>query len=150
MKSEPYGAIADDKTMTAIYTDWIGTALADGKVKNQMTELEKILLTEYSTKFDEIRKNMIAVSHFKYGWVKDTYEVYKTADAMKSLEMRIRKYAETGNTEYLADIANFAMIEYMYPQHPRAFYKATDSNESPGLHGMGINEVRQFSENNHG
>jgi hypothetical protein len=109
-----------------------------------MTEIEKILSTEYSDKFYEIRKSMIAVSHFKYGWIKDTYETFKTADAMKSLKQRIEKYEETGNTEFLCDVANFAMIEYMYPQHPKAHYRATDSKESPGLHGMGIEEVRNF------
>lgn len=111
-----------------------------------METIEQILSIEYSERFDKIRKNMIAVSHFKYGWIKDTYETYKTADAMKSLQMRVDKYKETGNTEYLADVANFAMIEFMYPQHPKAFYKDTDSDGSPGLYGMGVNEIKAFKE----
>ena len=94
--------------------------------------------------FDEIRKKMIVMSHYKYGWVKDCYETFKTADAMKSLQMRIEKYLDTGNTEYLCDVANFAMIEYMYPQHRKAHYKSTDSSESPGLYGLGVQEIEDF------
>ena len=30
------------------------------------------------------------------------------------------------------DVANFAMIEFMHPKHSKAFFKATDSDGSPG------------------
>lgn len=45
---------------------------------------------------------------------------------------RLRKYAETGNTEFLVDAANFAMIEFMLPSHPNAFFEGTDDDQSPG------------------
>lgn len=112
-----------------------------------MTETEKILETEYSTRFDEIRKNMMVMSYYKYGPLKQN-SGEKLVDEIKSLEKRLEKYKETGNIEFLCDIANFAMIEFMYPQHPKAHYKATDSKESPGLHGMGIKEIERFAEEN--
>jgi len=45
---------------------------------------------------------------------------------------RMRKYAETGNTEWLIDAANFAMIEFMHPRHPHAHFTGTDDDASPG------------------
>ena len=42
-------------------------------------------------------------------------------------------YEETHNTEYLVDVANFAMIEYKYPSFTDAKYMPTDSDKSPGL-----------------
>lgn len=108
-----------------------------------MTEYEKILSTEYSPKFDEIRKHMMVTSFYKYGPLKFNSENVLD-DNIKSLEKRLTKYKETGNTEFLADVANFAMIEFMYPQHEKAHYRATDSKESPGLHGMKINEIKRF------
>jgi len=33
------------------------------------------------------------------------------------------------------------MIEFMYPQHPDAHFRATDSDESPGIVGITINEL---------
>ena len=46
-------------------------SLAVGKFK------EDILRTEYSEKFDNIRKNMMIVSYYKYGPLKDNYGKYK-------------------------------------------------------------------------
>ena len=39
------------------------------------------------------------------------------------------------NTEYLVDVANFAMIEFEHPAIPGAQLSAMDSDESPGLAG---------------
>lgn len=86
--------------------------------------------TEFSFKFVKGMQDRMAMSYFKYGAVADAYP--KKVDAIGSLKMRLEKYAETGNTEFLIDAANFAMIEFMHPRHPEAFYKPTDSDESPG------------------
>jgi len=71
---------------------------------------EEILKTEYSQLFDNIRKNMMVMSYYKYGAMEENYKTEKTIDAIGSLKKRLQKYEETGNTEFLADIANFAMI----------------------------------------
>lgn len=104
---------------------------------------QQILKTEYSERFDEIRKNMMVVSYFKYGPMKDNYEQYKCMDALGNIEKRLAKYRETGNTEFLADIANFAMIEFMYPSIPGAKYIPTD-NGACEIAGFSINEIRNF------
>ena len=57
--------------------------------------IEEILKTEYSTRFDEIRKNMMIVSYFKYGSMKENYEKFKCMDALGNIEKRIQKYKET-------------------------------------------------------
>jgi hypothetical protein len=106
---------------------------------------EEILQTEYSQLFDNIRKNMMVMSFYKYGAVGENYKAEKTIDAIGSLEKRLQKYKETGNTEFLADIANFAMIEFMYPQHQKAFYKSTDSGACE-IQGFGVNEVKNFNQ----
>ena len=108
-------------------------------------EMKRILSTEYSEQFDDLRKKQMVMSHYKYGFIRENAKT-KAIDYIKTLEMRVQKYKETGNTEFLGDVANFAMIEYMHPQHPQAHYKPTDSHESPGLHGMSIREMEQFKE----
>ena len=57
------------------------------------------------------------------------------AQAYKCIRERLDLYEKTGNREYLVDVANFAMIEYCYPAIKGAYFKATDSRESPGLAG---------------
>jgi len=102
---------------------------------------EKVLKTEYSAEFDQLRKNRMFNSFYKYGPVAENYGE-KLVNAVASLEKYLERYKKTGNTEYLADVANFAMIEFMFPQHPQAHFRPTDSLESPGLAGMCINEIK--------
>lgn len=100
-------------------------------------DFNKVLATEYSKRFDDIRyqrmprsdksmefdrirQNMMVVSYYKYGPLKDNYGKYKCIDALGSMKKRLDKYQETGNTEFLADVANFAMIEFMNPSVPKA------------------------------
>lgn len=85
---------------------------------------------EYSPDFFDGMKNRMLMSYHKYGPIKDAYP--HKVNALESLSQRINKYLETGNTEWLIDAANFCMIEFMLPSHPKAYFKATDSNESPG------------------
>lgn len=86
--------------------------------------------TEVSRTFIQGMADRMAVSFHKYGAVKQAYP--KDVDAIASLKTRLERYLEDGNTEWLMDVANFAMIEFMLPRHPKAHYRPTDSNESPG------------------
>lgn len=97
--------------------------------------------TEYSIEFDELRKHRMEVSYYKYGPIKENY-TKGLIDCIKTLEKCLKKYKETGNTEYLCDVANYCMIEFMYPQHRAAYFKATDSSESAGIEGMSIKEIQ--------
>lgn len=106
-----------------------------------MDDKQRILLTEFSHEFVDKMQNAMCVSFYKYGAVKNAYPV--NADAIKSLHKRLEMYAETGNTEYLVDVANFAMIEFMHPAHPQAHYTATDSDGSPGRYSRTRGDLTQ-------
>lgn len=93
-------------------------------------DLDKILETEFSPPFVTHMQNAMVVSFYKYGLLSEAYP--HKVDAVGSLTERLRKYAETGNTEFLVDVANFAMIEFMHPRHPNAFFQGTDDDASPG------------------
>ena len=64
-------------------------------------------------------------------------------DAIGNIEKRINKYKETGNTEFLADVANFAMIEFMYPSIEGAKYTPTGT-DACDIAGFSVNEIRNF------
>ena len=99
---------------------------------------------EYSEEFDKLRKNRVEVSYYKYGPAKDNFgSDLHLVDAIKSHNACLEKYKKTGNTEYLLDAANYIMFEYMYPQHPNAHFRATGSDESAGISGVSINEIRR-------
>lgn len=88
------------------------------------------LETQYSEDFWTGMKARMEMSYFKYGDIREAYP--HKIDALASLSQRIVKYKETGNTEFLMDAANFAMIEFMLPKLSNAYFAATDSDQSPG------------------
>lgn len=89
--------------------------------------VHNVVASEMSEKFLQGMGDRMSVSYHKYGAV-----VESTSDHIESLQKRLEKYASDGNTEWLMDVANFAMIEFMNPRHPNAHYRATDADESPG------------------
>lgn len=110
-----------------------------GKQENTL-----ILNKEYCWEFDAKRKNAIITSYYKYGPSKENFQK-GMVDAIGSLKKNLQKFEETGNTEYLVDVANYAMFRYMYPQGNES-YRPTDSNQSAGVDGVTINEMIQFKE----
>lgn len=109
-----------------------------------MNSRAEILDKEYSVEFDTRRQNAILVSYHKYGPSKENFKK-GMVDAIGSLKKNLKKFEETGNTEYLIDIANYAMFRYMYPQGNES-YRPTDSNESAGVDGITINEIKAMKE----
>lgn len=91
---------------------------------------DEILATEFSFDFTQGMKDRMVVSFHKYGPLANAYP--HKVSAIASLTDRLRKYAETKNTEFLIDAANFAMIEFMHPSLEGAFFEGTDSDASPG------------------
>jgi hypothetical protein len=73
--------------------------------------------------------NRMVHGFIKYGHLKRKEDA---PDSIKCLEDRLKLYKKTGNTEWLIDVANFAMMEFKVPRHPKAHYRATGSEESPG------------------
>ena len=106
-----------------------------------MSRLGKEMPKEYSDWFDELRQNRVEVSFYKYGTAKDNFGE-KLVNALESHDLCIKKYLETGNTEYLCDAANYLMFEFMYPQHENAYFKSTGSDESAGVVGTPVNELK--------
>lgn len=96
-----------------------------------MSRLGKQMPKEYSDLFDNLRQNRVEMSFYKYGPAKDNFGE-KLVNAIESHDLCVKKYLETGNTEYLCDAANYLMFEFMYPQHENAHFKPTGSDESAG------------------
>lgn len=102
---------------------------------------EEILKTEYFEDFDNLRKDMMIMSYYKYGRVEEN-AVNGTTNFLKSLDMRYEEFKRTHNTEYLADIANFCMMIFMYPEQFGCHYKPTDS--TVGIDGMSVQEIKEL------
>lgn len=97
-------------------------------------------MQDYSEEFDRLRKNRVEVSYYKYGAASKNFGEGRV-DAIKTLELCLEKFKKTGNTEYLVDVANYAMFRYMYPL-PGEYFEATGSKDSAGTVGTPINLER--------
>lgn len=104
-------------------------------------DLAKILRRDFSEDFVAKMKASMLQSHYKYGWVSESYP--ELVDAIASLEKRLELYKQTGNADYLVDVANFAMIETMHPKHPSAHFRRCSSDESPGLSGVSYKQMME-------
>lgn len=104
-------------------------------------EFKNILQTEWNYHFEGLQKKAMVMSYYKYGKMTQNHKVDNLMDAVANLEKRLEMYKETGNTEFLVDVANFAMIEFTYPQHPDAHFKGTDG-KNVELIGFGINQIK--------
>lgn len=110
-------------------------------IMNIDNEFKDILSTEWSYKFEELQKKAMIMSYYKYGKiVKNHSKSDNHMDAVSNLLKRLEMYKETGNTEFLVDVANFAMIEFMNPQHENAHFKGTDGDNIE-LVGFGVNQI---------
>lgn len=108
----------------------VGSAADDARDADTVALRGGCPTTEFSRQFLQGMLDRMAVSFHKYGAVRIAYP--DKVDAIASLKDRLDRYAATGNTEWLMDVGNFAMIEFMHPKHPNAHFEGTDSDASPG------------------
>ena len=110
--------------------------------KKEKSINDEILKMDYCYEFDRIRQNMIIVSHFKYGKARDNFSSGRV-DAIETALLCIEAFKKDGNTEHLADAANYLMFRFKYPM-PEEKYEHTDSSSSVGTVGTPINMERDF------
>lgn len=78
----------------------------------------------------QLMANRMATSHFKYGSMSDKFP--DSAHAVVGVGERMAMYDASGNTENCLDAANYAVIEYLFPSHEKAHFRAQAAHESPG------------------
>lgn len=92
------------------------------------------LTPESEFNFDFVQKmvNRMVQSYHKRGGFRQTV-TESHCDLIAQIKERLALYEKTGNTEWLVDIGNQAMIEFSEPSHDDRHFRATSSHESPGL-----------------
>jgi len=90
-----------------------------------MRTLDDVKKMNVDDTFIEHMVNAMCMSAFKYGDVKEVCgEV-----AIEKMNKEIEMFMEDGNTEHMVNVANYAMLRYMFPQEGER-YIGTDSNKS--------------------
>lgn len=91
--------------------------------------------SEFSDTFVQGMYNRMAMSFHKYGKVAKGFPEH--VDAIETLKLHIKQFEEDGNTTWLIDVANYAMIEFMRPRHPKAHFNPDAPKQSIGRKKVG-------------
>lgn len=92
---------------------------------------------DYSEEFDQLRRNRMEASYYKYGPAAKNYGEGRV-DALATAELCIETFKKDHNAERLVDAANYLMLRFMFPL-PGEIFKATDDSGSVGTVGTPIN-----------
>lgn len=108
-----------------------------------LRSFEDILRQEFNAEFVRKMEQHCVMGYFKYGPLGENAGSRLT-DMVENLEKNLKRFKETGNTEYLIDVAVYAMYEFTCPQHANAHYKPTDSCESAGYAGTSYRDIERL------
>jgi hypothetical protein len=80
--------------------------------------------TEWSHEFERLCRNRLLTGACRYGRLgaKDKPQWNRITDATHRLQL----YVQTGNLEWLVDVANMMMLEFVEGEHPNKHFDAGD------------------------
>jgi len=82
----------------------------------RVDDLDKLKRTEFNYGFIKLCANRMIQGRFRYGSLRKSKVDYLYIE--KFIRNRLRAFMETGNSEFLCDISNAAMIEFTNKTHP--------------------------------
>lgn len=89
-----------------------------------LVELEK---TEWSTEFEILMRNRLVLGAIRYRRIgAQDKPAYKR---VASIKRRIEKYEASGNKEFLVDVANLCLLEFVECRHPKQHFEPIDDGE---------------------
>jgi hypothetical protein len=90
-------------------------------------DLKELRKSEWSVDFERLMRNRLVMGAIRYGCIgarnKPKY------DRVRSMTTRLNKYLETGNKEFLVDVANLCLLEFVECHHPKAHFSSVDDGE---------------------
>lgn len=88
---------------------------------------DELKQTEWSDNFENLMRNRLVIGAMRYGRIgaknKPDY------DRIESMIKRLSNFKRTGNKEYLVDVANLCLLEFVECKHPNQHFHAIDDGE---------------------
>jgi hypothetical protein len=98
--------------------------LQKNKQADTFSNLKK---SEWDSKFEVLMRNRLILGALRYGKMKSANK--PQYDRVSSMIKRLRNYSDSGNKEFLVDVANLCMLEFVECQHPNAHFSSVDDGE---------------------
>jgi len=105
--------------------------------KKIINDIDELNMTEWSDEFEQLMRNRLKQGSFRYGKIKHHGSLNDKAeyDRIDSAIVRLQKYIDTGNTEYLVDVSNMMLLEYIEGKHPLKHFASIDDGEHTKIKG---------------
>lgn len=95
--------------------------------------LKELEITQWNKKFEQLMKNRLIMGAMRYGDNKLSTPGGKKEEIdykyITYLEYKLKKYKETGNLEFLVDVANLSMLEFHNGNHPKKHWTPIDNEK---------------------
>lgn len=115
------------KTITEQIRESLFNKIGFSETPKRKKNYENLHLSEWSDKFETLMRNRLIMGAIRYGKLGEPGK--PNYDRIESIIKRSKKFKETGNTEFLVDIANLALVEFVAGKHPKKHFKAIDDGE---------------------
>lgn len=92
--------------------------------------LQELRDTEWSYKFENLMRHRLILGALRYCRIIEKFPVY---DRIGRMEECIKSFKKTGNTEFLVDIANYALLEFEKGFHCDEAFNPIDDGDHASL-----------------
>lgn len=94
------------------------------------SDLLRLEQTEWSPKFEWLMRNRLLMGALRYGTMAEKRLLTNKNrwDLVGAVSLKIKKYEETGNTEFLVDAANYCLLAFEFDPHPTKYFHALDDH----------------------
>ena len=100
--------------------------LPEVEVNKKKVDIDKAY-ERFDKEFITYMPNRIGMGYFRYE------STGKKHDYLKGIELKLKRYQETKNKEFLVDAANYCMLEFIDPGMEGTYFKATDDDKQSRL-----------------
>lgn len=90
-----------------------------------LKEIEAAVKKKWCRRFIRLMRNRLEMGYFRYE-VGNKGKVKKKYDYIKAIRTKLELYEQTGNTENMVDIGNYAMLEFKQGDHPNHHFYGGD------------------------
>lgn len=89
--------------------------------------LDDLYKSEWDSEFERLMRNRLVMGALRYGKMRVPGK--PQYDRVPSMIKRLNLYHATGNKEFLVDVANLCLLEFVECHHPNAHFCADDVAE---------------------
>ena len=95
--------------------------------ESKIIDLKEMRKSQWSFTFEKLMRNRLIMGALRYGRMNQSGK--PQYNVIPSMIKRLHQYEETGNTEFLVDVANLCLLEFEEGHHKKKHFSSIDDGE---------------------